>query len=141
MELVPTELMNAVPLLNEIKHALERWRAHGEPRTINIFNFPLTAADASWLDEVLGRGELTVEYQGMEHTFWQEAKVSGVWWGEYRNGSGNVTLRSIEIADFPTLARAQPEDIDDGIAQLAAILQAHSPAPKRTLPVLAANTD
>ena len=136
-----TELMNAVPLLNEIKHALEEWRAHGTPRTINIFNFPLTEADAAWLDEVLGRGDLKVEYHGMEHTFWQEANISGVWWGEYRNGSGKVTLRSIEIADFPTLAKAQPEDIDDGIARLEAVLNAQTTTAKRTLPVLAAVAD
>ena len=130
------ELMNAVPLLNEIQHALELLRARGETRTLNILNFPLTDDDSALLDEVLGRGNLTVNYDGSEHTFWQEAKVSGVWWGEYRNANGKVTLRTIEIAEVPPLAKAQVEDIEAGIERIAAALAAQSSRSRRTLPVL-----
>lgn len=138
------ELMNALPLLNEIQRALERLRVGGETRTINILNFPLPDDDSAWLDSVLGRGNLTVTYEGREHTFWQEAKVSGVWWGEYRNASGKVTLRTIEIAIFPQLAKAQPQDIDDGIRHLAKTIAAQSSVAqsserRRPLPVLAVN--
>ena len=139
------ERMNALPVLNEIQRALERLRIGGETRTINILNFPLTNDDSALLYEVLGRGQLTVKLGGSETTFWQEAKVSGVWWGEYRNANGNVTLRTIEIAAFPQLAKAQPEDMDDGIRHLAESIAAHGaeqPTPtqlsvrKRALPVL-----
>lgn len=133
------ELMNALPLLHEIQRALERLRVGGETRTINILNFPLSDLDSAFLDETLGRGNLTVNYDGTEHTFWQESKVSGVWWGEYRNSNGKVTMRSIEIAYFPLLAKAQTEDIDDGIRHLAdAIAAQQSTQQKRTLPVLMA---
>lgn len=130
------ELMNAIPLLTEIKHALGALRERGETRTLNILNFPLTEDDARYLDEVLGRGHLTITFDGAEHTFWQESNIAGVWWGEYRNASRKVTLRSIEIAEVPVLVKAQAEDIDDGLQQLNAVIAAPPINAKRSLPIL-----
>ena len=130
------ELMNAIPVLNEIRYAMKALREHGERRTINLMNFPLTNNDSAFLDEVLGRGAITIHYDGLEHTFWQEAKVAGVWWGEYRNANNRVTLRTIEVTDFPALAKSQPDDIADGIGRLDDVLATRAPEAVRTLPVL-----
>lgn len=112
------ELMNAIPVLNEVRHALAALSERGETRTLNILNFPLTNDDSRLLDETLGRGDLKITYDGMEHTFWQESKIAGVWWGEYRNADNHVVLRTIEIAEFPALARSQADDIEDGLRHL-----------------------
>lgn len=120
------QLMNAIPVLNEVRHALAALRETGEPRTLNILNFPLTDDDSRLLDETLGRGDLKITYDGMEHTFWQEAKIAGVWWGEYRNAGNHVVLRTIEIAEFPALARSQREDMEDGLRRLDDALNAQA---------------
>jgi hydrogenase-1 operon protein HyaF len=130
------ELMNAIPLLDEIRHALAALRERGERRVINIMNFPLTEGDSQFLDEALGRGAVTITYGGGETTFWREAKVSGVWWGEYRNAYHKVTLRTIEITDFPDLAKAQPEDIEDGVARIDEVINGQPANVARSLPVL-----
>ncbi len=135
------ELMNAIPVLNEIRHSLEALRERGETRTINIYNFPLTDDDAAFLDHALGRGLIRIHYDGLEHTFWQETNISGVWWGEYRNSSNKVVLRTIEIAEFPPLARAQREDIDDGIGRIDRVVAAQANEVRRALPVLGAAAD
>ncbi|MEW6127232.1 MAG: hydrogenase expression/formation C-terminal domain-containing protein [Acidobacteriota bacterium] len=128
------ELMNALALLNEIKHALIELRVNGATRTINILNFPLTNNDSQFLDETLGRGNLTIDYRGAEHTFWQEAKIAGVWWGEYRNSNNKVTLRTIEIAEVPMLTKAQREDMEFGIAKLEALTAEYDSDGKKILP-------
>jgi hydrogenase-1 operon protein HyaF len=130
------ELMNAIPLLNEIRHALAALRERGERRIINIMNFPLPNDDQRFLDEALGRGAITITYRSGETTFWQEAKVSGVWWGEYRNAYDKVTLRTIEVTDFPDLAKAQSQDIEDGIARIDEALNGQPASVARSLPVL-----
>jgi hydrogenase-1 operon protein HyaF len=130
------DLMNAMALLDEIKHALVELKETGETRLINILNFPLTDEDLQYLDAVLGRGNLTIDYRGAEHTFWQESKIAGVWWGEYRNANNKVTLRAIEVADFPQLAKAQPEDVEIGIAKLEAAIAGQLLNPVIPLPVL-----
>jgi hypothetical protein len=75
-------------------------------------------------------------YRSGETTFWQEGKVSGVWWDEYRNAYDKVTLRTIEVADFPALAKAQPEDIEDGVARIDGALNGQPASVARSLPVL-----
>jgi hydrogenase-1 operon protein HyaF len=45
-------------------------------------------------------------------------KFPGVWWDEYRNSSGKIILRTIEITRFPELAMSQLEDIEEGISNL-----------------------
>ncbi|MDX2033362.1 MAG: hydrogenase expression/formation C-terminal domain-containing protein [Blastocatellia bacterium] len=133
--------MNAIPVLNEIRHSLEALRERGETRTINIYNFPMTNDDAQFLDEALGRGPVQVRYDGRECTFWQETDVSGVWWGEYRNADGRIVLRTIEIAEFPPLAKAQVEDMGDGIQRIDELIAAQSNEVRRALPVLGAAAD
>lgn len=130
------ELMNSIPLLTEIRHALHVLQESGETKTFNLSNFPLTNDDSQYLDETLGRGDVSISYRGMEHTFWQEAKVPGVWWGEYRNPNGHVSLRTIEITAFPHLAKSQPEDIEDGISRLDEVIGNQIPQTVRRLPVL-----
>ncbi len=116
------DLTNAVFLLNEIKYALTELKNEGKKRTINLSNFPLTYEEAKFLDETLGRGSIKIIYESSELTVWQETKISGVWWGEYRNSSGKIILRTIEITFYPELAMSQIEDIEEGIKKLDDIL-------------------
>ncbi len=118
-----TDLTNAIFLLNEIKHALVELKEKGEKKTINLSNFPLSYDEAKFLDEVLGRGNIKIIYESAELTVWQETKISGVWWGEYRNSAGKIILRTIEITFFPELAMSQVEDVEDGVKMLDEILE------------------
>ncbi|CUS99539.1 hydrogenase expression/formation C-terminal domain-containing protein [Candidatus Kryptobacter tengchongensis] len=117
-----SNLTNAVFLLNEIKHALIELKNNGKSKTINLSNFPLSYEEAKFLDEVLGRGKIKIIYESSELTVWQESKISGVWWGEYRNSSGKIILRTIEITFYPEIAKSQVEDIEDGLKELEKIL-------------------
>ncbi len=117
-----TDLINAVFLLNEIRHALVELKNEGKKRVINLSNFPLSNDEAKFVDEALGRGSVKIIYEGTELTIWQETKISGVWWGEYRNSSGKLILRTIEITFYPELAMSQIEDIEDGISRLDELL-------------------
>lgn len=117
-----TDLTNAIFLLNEVKHALIELKNNGKTKTINLINFPLSYNEAKFLDEALGRGNIKIIYGSSELTIWQESKISGVWWGEYRNSSGKIILRTIEVTFYPELAKSQIEDIEDGIKSLEEIL-------------------
>ncbi len=66
-----------------------------------------------------------------------EAKVSVAWWGEYRNAYNNkAALRTIEITDFPALAKAQSEDIEEGIARINEAIDGQPANVTRSLPIL-----
>ncbi|MCX7763197.1 MAG: hydrogenase expression/formation protein [Candidatus Kryptonium sp.] len=123
-----SNLINAFYLLNEIKHALIELKDKGVAKTINLSNFPLSYEEASFLDETLGRGKIKIIYEGSELTVWQESKIAGVWWGEYRNSNGKIVLRTIEITFYPELAKSQVEDIEDAIKDLEQILSSSHPS-------------
>jgi hydrogenase-1 operon protein HyaF len=110
--------INAPHILNEVKFGLRALRETGEEKIIYLANLPLTEEDFEYLQQALGRGTITIRAEGTDVTTWRETSFPGVWWGEYCDGPHKVTLRTIEIAAFPQLARAQPEDIEQGLERL-----------------------
>ena len=60
-------LMNAEPLLGEIKSAIKDLLERGEPYTIYSNKLPTTLEDRYFLQEVLGKGELFM-YEKVVHT-------------------------------------------------------------------------
>lgn len=60
-------LMNAVPLLGEIKQAIEDLLNKGEPYTIYSNKLPTTLEDRYFLQDVLGKGNLFM-YEKVMHT-------------------------------------------------------------------------
>ncbi len=117
-----SELTNAFYIINEVKHSLIELKNEGKNKIINLSNFPLSYGEAKFLDEVFGRGAVKIVYEADGLTVWQETKISGVWWGEYRNSAGKIILRTLEITFFPEIAMSQVEDIEDGINNLEEVL-------------------
>jgi len=87
---------NVLPLLHEVRHALERLLATGEVRA---------TLDA------LGPSEI------------RETRYSGVWLVTHRNATDEVMGRYIEIARMPAVLLAQEHDMRRGLADLAHALE------------------
>lgn len=117
-----SELINALFIINEIKHSLVDLKNERKSKLINLSNFPLSYEEAKFLDEVFGRGAVKIIYEGDGLTVWHETKIPGVWWGEYRNSAGKIVLRTLEVTFFPELAMSQVEDIEEGISNLDKII-------------------
>lgn len=117
-------LMNAPYVLREIETALRKLAEAGETKILDLEHFPLSDDDAGMLEEVLGKGQITISANGPDVTEWRETSIPGVWWGEYRTGPAKVSLRTIEITEIPELARAQAEDIQEGLTRLQQALEA-----------------
>ena len=106
---------SALRILNEVKLGLRALLEKGEEKVIYLSRLPLTEEDFQSLQETLGSGAVVVWAQGTDATVWRETSFPGAWWGQYRDGADKVALRTIEIAPFPQLARAQAEDISLGL--------------------------
>ncbi|NPB05394.1 MAG: hydrogenase expression/formation protein [Aquificae bacterium] len=111
-------LMNALPLLAEIKQALEDLVKKGEPYAIYSNKLPTTLEDRYFLQEVLGKGEWFM-YEKVPHTkaVAFNAEVPGVWIEVFfSERDPNEPILEVVAVDFtPPTFTFPVEDLKEGI--------------------------
>jgi hydrogenase-1 operon protein HyaF len=113
------ELTNARFLvLTEVTAALHKLLNERKASTIFLAQFPITDGDREFLSTFLGEGDTAIEIAGLSVTRFLETRYAGVWWGEYFDGSGKVSMQTIEVAETPELAGANREDINESLGKL-----------------------
>lgn len=103
-------LMNALPLAHEIAERSAAWRSGQAAHVINLSLLPVTPEDTAWLDDVLGRGGLSVLSRGYGNCRVTATAWPNVWWVQYFNNMDKLVLNSIEIVDLPAVTLAAAED-------------------------------
>jgi len=118
----PEDLMNGPAVLAEIEQHQAAFRPTGEPHTVNLSRLPLTPGDHAFLGDRLGEGDVTIRVRGYGETRIIAARIPNVWRVRHYNASDQLLLDTVEVNDFPTIARATPEDLADSAARLSDLL-------------------
>lgn len=113
---------NALPILHEVRHALDRLVSDGEPTVIDLQSIPMGPGDDKRLAAGLGEGELKAEFEALGKSVIRECRYPGVWLIEHFNVNGEVAARFIEVAWIPSILMAQEEDVCSGLAALTEFL-------------------
>ncbi|MTW19956.1 hydrogenase expression/formation protein [Allochromatium palmeri] len=113
---------HALPILHEIRHALERLLASGEETRIDLQSMPFGPGDLERLTAVLGQGEVQARVEALGPTLIQETAIPGVWLVDYRSLEDQRLSYQIEIATLPEILRPRPEDLAESLAALDARL-------------------
>jgi hydrogenase-1 operon protein HyaF len=113
---------NVLPLLHEVRHALERLLETGEETTIDLAGLPLAPGEFDHIVETLGEGEVRATLDALGPSEVRETRYSGVWLVTHRNANDEVMGRYLEVTRMPAGRRAQEPDMRDGLAALAASL-------------------
>ncbi len=113
------ETGNVGPLLHEIRHALERLLNGEDGTTIDIRGLPLAPGEEKCIEDALGEGEVRAELDALGTSTILETSYPGVWLVTHRNTENEIIGRLIEVTRIPPLLQSQPEDIRDGLRQLA----------------------
>jgi hydrogenase-1 operon protein HyaF len=124
----PAEFGNALPILNEIRHALHRFAEHAEPTRIDLAAMPFGPGDEDRLMTLLGRGEVEATINALGPTRLWETRFPGVWVVDYANADGQRLALQIEVDEVPQMLRTQPADITDSLIALDRELSATSVA-------------
>jgi len=119
----PMETGNLLPLLHEIRHALQALVANGEASQIDLRALPMAPGEEQRLLDLLGQGEVRAELQALGRSEFRETRFPGVWLVTHYNTSDELMGRFVEIARVPELLVAPPEDIEEGRAALLALLE------------------
>jgi hydrogenase-1 operon protein HyaF len=118
----PEDLMNGPAVLAEIEQQQAAYRPGGEAHTVNLSRLPITPGDRDFLAERLGEGDPKIRVRGYGETRIRAAKRANVWWVRHYNASEQLLLDTVEVGDFPSVARAAPEDLADSAARLRDLL-------------------
>jgi hydrogenase-1 operon protein HyaF len=114
---------NALPILHEIRHGLERLVLTGEPTVIDLRAIPFGPGDEARLLQRLGRGEVEASVHALGESHIWESAIPGVWLIDHRNTEGERLALHIEIDRIPTILLAQPEDLAEAATRLESLLE------------------
>jgi hydrogenase-1 operon protein HyaF len=125
--LPPQDWGNSLPLLHEIRHALQRLIETGAPSAIDLRALPFGPGDEAQLLATLGQGEVTIAIEALGPTRIWETAFAGVWVVEHCNTEGARIALWIEVTRVPEILLSQPGDLDRALITLDQTLAA-SPA-------------
>ena len=111
--------LNVVPLLHEVRHALERLLESGEATTIDLGAIPLAPGEFEKIDAALGTGEVKVVLDAMGPSQIYETQFSGVWRITHHNAANEIVGRYIEVTRIPEILLAQETDVRLGLDLLS----------------------
>lgn len=115
---LPTGVMNAAALIEEIRLQAAAWRQGEATHTINLTLLPMSDVDLDVLYAWLGHREVSILSRGYGNCRITSTRLVNVWWVQYFNSMDVLILNSIEITDMPDVAKASAEDLEDAIPRL-----------------------
>ena len=118
IEVPHSETGNLLPLLHEIRHALQKLLEHDEETVIDLRALPLAPGEEKRLEEALGKGEVSATLDALGESRLTETRYSGVWLVTHYNSNGEVMGKYIEITRIPSLLRCQDEEMSAALAAL-----------------------
>jgi hydrogenase-1 operon protein HyaF len=114
----PINHANAIPILHEVFHALNRYTQEGISTTIDLRAIPFGPGDEQALLDFLGRGEVEVTLQSLGDSAIWESTYPGVWIVDHRNGENERIALQLEIGRIPEIVQSQTEDILEALDRL-----------------------
>ncbi len=127
IEVTEAETGNLLPLLHEIRHALERLLDTGEETVIDLRALPMAPGEEQRLEQALGKGEVEAVLDALGRSVIRETRYSGVWLVTHQDEGGEVLGRTIEVTRVPALVPSQPEEMDHSLLELEARLHTATP--------------
>lgn len=118
---IPTH--NTLPLLHEIRHALQRLIDTGETTIIDLRAIPLTTVEEEHLETMLGTGEVDCQLDTLGKSHIRETAVSGVWLVSHYNTEDELMAKAIEITTIPSILPSDTEAMREGLDNIATLLE------------------
>jgi hydrogenase-1 operon protein HyaF len=109
---------NLLPVLHEIRHALDRLVNENEPTIVDLTAMPFGPGDEEGLIAALGTGEVTATVNAIGETRIRETAYPGVWLVEHLSAEESRLALHIEVAAVPFLLKTPTEDMAEARRRL-----------------------
>ncbi len=121
----PSDAMNVMPVLVEIRDAMANRAANSAPHIVNFSLFPMTPSDMAFLQATLGEGPVHLVSRGYGYCRVFATAARGVWSVQFTNSMDTVVLDTLEVCDVPAVVLAADEDFRDSALRLHEIEEAY----------------
>jgi len=119
-------VFNAPALLPEINEHIAKVDHADSPHVINLSLLPHTMEDLALLNELCGKGDITILSRGYGNCRVSSTQTRNVWWVQYYNSQDTLILNSIEVTHLPEVVCAAREDLSDSEVRLREILEVYT---------------
>jgi len=113
---------NVMPLLHEVKHALNNLIKNNKTSIIDLRCIPLAPGEEDKILNILGQGEVKAQLNALGPSEIIETQYTGVWIVTHYNDDNEIIGRFIEITTMPDILRSQTEDVIEACKHLASTL-------------------
>ncbi|WP_457664722.1 hydrogenase expression/formation C-terminal domain-containing protein [Thiolapillus sp.] len=118
IEVSAWETGNVLPLLHQIRHALQELLENDRETSIDLRALPMAPGEETRLIEALGKGEVSIQLDALGKSKIMETRYPGAWMITHYNTNNEILGKFIEITRIPGLLKSQREDIADGLQAL-----------------------
>ncbi len=105
-------------IMMEVAALLEQHLQNGDHGEIDLKSLPLSTTDRTALDQALGTGEIMVQLNTLGVSEIRESRYPGVWRVVHRDGEERVIAELIEVADVPSIVRAERGEVERSVKRL-----------------------
>lgn len=113
-------------VLAEVGTLLQSLAEHGQNGSIDLRSLPLTEADRQELEELLGRGEVSIDLEVAGSSQIWETAYPGAWWIRHRGAGGKISSEEIAVCPVPEILAAHPDDIRAAAVRITQDIQANT---------------
>jgi len=114
---------NVMPLLHEVKHALNNLINNGETAIIDLRSIPLAPGEEDKILEILGTGVVQAQLNALGPSSIIETQYAGVCLVTHFNDENHIVGRYIEITKMPDILCSQIEVVTEAYNHLALKLE------------------
>lgn len=118
----PEGLMNAQPLLAELRHRMAMHPPDAPNHVVSLTLLPLNEADARYLARALGVGPVTAVSRGYGTCRVTATARRGIWSVQYFSAMDALILDTLEVGAVPGALLAAPVNLEDSGARLSELL-------------------
>ena len=98
-------------IVAEVASMLESLAEDGATSSIDLRSLPLTEADRQELEDMLGRGEVSVELELAGNSSVWETAYAGAWWVRHRGAGDRISSEEIQVCTVPEILITHAADI------------------------------
>lgn len=109
-------------VLSELVEHLQLLAEQGLQHVIDLTSLPMNSTDKRELEDLLGRGEVSVILSTIGDSQIFETRYSGIWWIKHYTVDQQLISELIEITQIPEIIKSHSDDIQQAADEIKKII-------------------